>query len=622
MRKDEARGLARAAVLVDQGLRAAAAYNRPDLTEFLQRSRRKLADPAVQVVVVGEFKQGKSALVNALVGTAVCPVDDDIATAVPTYVRHGERPVVALLRSPRQPDPMPAVERRPVPFDQLRWHVLESEQVAEPSEPVTDGVVGAEVRVPCPLLEDGLMLVDTPGVGGIGSAHATASLAAASLADALVFVTAAAQELTQAELDFLQQARSLCDTVICVLTKVDLYPSWRQIAARTTEHLRRAEIDAPVLAVSSTLRAIAVASGDSELDVESGVPELIRVLQDTVGGDATERLAITAAADVVTVCDRITDQFRAERAALVEPEQAQQILAELTAVRERIQVLRSAVAKWNQTLNDGTADLVSDIDHDLRRRIRAVVVEAEEAIQESDPADTWPALRAWLRDRIAHEVLADYALLQRRAAELSELVGAHFREASGEILDEISIHDPAPLVDGQDMAGRFEPAKMKVSKQAVVAMRSAYGGAVMFVMLGMMAGVSIGPIGLGIALVMGHRGLREEKQRQLELRQREAGAAVRRYCDQVGFVMGKDSRDTLRLIQRQLRDHYTELAEQLDRSNTEALQRAGEVAGRTEAARKQRLTDLDAELGRIRQLRVRACDIDGRSDAGLLMARS
>ena len=35
--------------------------------------------------------------------------------------------------------------------------------------------------------------------------------------------------------------------------------------------------------------------------------------------------------------------------------------------------------------------------------------------------------------------------------------------------------------------------------------------------------------------------------------------------------MGKDSRDTLRRIQRQLRDHYTALAEELNRSNAEAL---------------------------------------------------
>src|SRR5262245_36373856 len=89
--------LAQAAQVVDFGLRACEAYGRPDLAARLTASQRTLADPAVHIVVAGEFKQGKSSLVNALVGANVCPVDDDVATAVPTYVRHGEQPRAHLL---------------------------------------------------------------------------------------------------------------------------------------------------------------------------------------------------------------------------------------------------------------------------------------------------------------------------------------------------------------------------------------------------------------------------------------------------------------------------------------------------------------------------------------------
>ena len=70
--------------LVDVALKATTAYERPDLATRLHRTRDRLADPNVRVLIVGEFKQGKSQLVNALVNAPVCPVDDDIATAVPT----------------------------------------------------------------------------------------------------------------------------------------------------------------------------------------------------------------------------------------------------------------------------------------------------------------------------------------------------------------------------------------------------------------------------------------------------------------------------------------------------------------------------------------------------------
>ena len=62
-----------------------------DLTARLQATRAAVYDPALVLIVVGEFKQGKSTLVNVLLGIDVCAVHDDIATAVPTLIRHGDR---------------------------------------------------------------------------------------------------------------------------------------------------------------------------------------------------------------------------------------------------------------------------------------------------------------------------------------------------------------------------------------------------------------------------------------------------------------------------------------------------------------------------------------------------
>ncbi|WP_337826844.1 hypothetical protein [Pseudonocardia sp. UM4_GMWB1] len=75
-----------AVALVDLALTAVTAYDRPDLAPRLRQTKARLTDPVVRVLVVGEFKQGKSQLVNALVNATVCPVDDDIAIAVRTVV--------------------------------------------------------------------------------------------------------------------------------------------------------------------------------------------------------------------------------------------------------------------------------------------------------------------------------------------------------------------------------------------------------------------------------------------------------------------------------------------------------------------------------------------------------
>ena len=580
---------ARAAELVDLGLRACTAFDRPDLAARLTEARRRLADPVIHVVVAGEFKQGKSSLVNALVGAPVCPVDDDAATAVPTFVRHGDKAGAELLRD--------GESREKIELADVRQYVVESAS----GEPRVGGV---EIRIPRALLASGLVLVDTPGIGGLGSAHATASLAAISLADAVLFVTSAAQELTRSEMEFLRRARAMCPTVACVLTNTDFYPAWRKIRDLDASHLA-AEGEIPLITVSSALRARAVKNSDAELNVESGFPDLITLVREQVGGSAEQRLATEAAAEVVSLCDHLEGSFAAERAALADPANAQRVVDELTAVKSHIERLTTAAAKWNQTLSDGIGDLTSDIDFDLKARIKEVTAEADAAIEEGDPADTWAEFGPWLQARTADALLANYELLRERATGLSERVGEHFREAAGTMLTRPTVHDPTPLAAGE-VGEDLDLKKMRAVKQAMVALKSAYGGAMMFTLVGSMVGVILGPIGIGIGLVLGHRGLREEKKRQVQKRRTDAKNAVRRYCDKITFVASKDSRDTLRGVQRELRDHYTALAEELNRSNTRALTAATEAAKRTQTDRQQRLKDVDAELARIKQLRQRA----------------
>ena len=93
-------------------------------------------------------------------------------------------------------------------------------------------------------------------------------------------------------------------------------------------------------------------------------------------------------------------------------------------------------------------------------------------------------------------------------------------------------------------------------------------------------------------------------------------ATLRRYCDDVQFQVGKDSRDTLRRIQRQLRDHYSTRADELHRSTTEALKAASDAATIGEAERKRRKLDIEAELKRIGVLRERASSLATTVDVG------
>ena len=194
--------------------------DRPDLAGAWLTARRRASRTETVVCVVGEFKNGKSALINALLGWSVCPVDDDLATSAVTVVRYG--------------DPASAEVHRREAGTRVVVESIEPVAIADWAQETSDrgsrrDVDLVDVRVPSPILAKGLTLVDTPGVGGLNAGHAAATLAFLPSADALVFVTDASAELSAAELEFLGSARAAGPPVLVALSKIDMYPEWRRI---------------------------------------------------------------------------------------------------------------------------------------------------------------------------------------------------------------------------------------------------------------------------------------------------------------------------------------------------------------------------------------------------------
>lgn len=217
-----------AMVVVETAIQAATAYHREDLARRLGDTKQRLADPTVRVMVVGEFKQGKSSLVNAALNAPVCPVDDDVATSVPTLVRYAAEPRAGIVR--RTEIGTSAVET----IDFAAVPVYASE-LGNPGN--DQGLQAVEIGVPRRLLADGMVLIDTPGVGGLGSTHTSATVAALPTADVVLFVSDASQEMTRPELEFLTVAHETGAAIAFVLTKTDFYPDWRRIRDLNAGHL-------------------------------------------------------------------------------------------------------------------------------------------------------------------------------------------------------------------------------------------------------------------------------------------------------------------------------------------------------------------------------------------------
>ncbi|WP_219413872.1 dynamin family protein [Pseudonocardia nigra] len=587
--------------LVDLALKATTAYERPDLGGRLLQTRRRLADPDVRVLVVGEFKQGKSQLVNALVNAPVCPVDDDISTAVPTVVKHAETTGVTLVREGTTGG---SPERTEVPVGKL------ADYVSEAGNPGNKALLSyAEVGLPRKLLAGGLVLVDTPGVGGLGSAHGAATMSALPSADAVLLVSDAAQEYTGPELEFLEAARKLCPNVACVLTKTDLYPHWRRIMELDRGHLRNAGVDAEIFPVSSMLRLHAAKTKDDALMAESGFRELVNFLLRKVVAESDDLDRRSTSHDVVAVAEQLAAGMKAELAAQEDPERIEALVGELTRAKARADELKQRSARWQITLNDGVADLQSDIEYDLRDRMRTIGRDAEQLLDDADPAEMWEQFAGWFHQQVSAAASANFVWAAERAQWLASQVADHFAEGADVALPELRFDESRGMAGTVDQLQQPMTDGPGIGERALSGMRGGYMGGVMFLMpLSLIPGIGLAApiVAAGSALLLGRKQVKDDKKRALQRRQSDAKVAVRKHIDEVTFQVGKDSRDMLRLAQRQLRDHFSALAEEVSTSLAASVAAAQSAVKTTTSERERRIRDLKAELARIDGLAERA----------------
>jgi ethanolamine utilization protein EutP (predicted NTPase) len=456
--------------------------------------------------------------------------------------------------------------------------------------------------------------VDTPGTSGAESARAGAVLSALPGAGAVLFVSDASQEYTEPEIAFLRQVRQLCPTVIGVITKIDLYPRWADIQAANRAHLTRAGLDIPLLPLSAAMSEVARRSGDAELSVESGVPQLVDFLRHQVVAEADVVLRNAVINDVRFVSDHIAMALNAELNALNDPSSGVELLQRLREAREAADRLRQRAANWQLVLGDGVTELAVDVEHDLRHRLRSVVREAEADIMASDPAKRWDEFGTWLNGRIAESVQDNFVLAHLRSRDLAEKVAARFVDEGQVAVPELYLDHTGSVLDPVQTLEPLERRKAGIVQRVITSVRGSYGGVLMVGLMTSLAGLAlVNPYSIGAGVLLGANTFWEDRKTHTSRRQAEAKAAVARLMDDVIFQVGKESKYRLREAQRILRDHFAGIATEMLRSADDALRAAQEANQMHTDQRGNRIAEVHQGLSELRQLRVRA--------AGLVPAR-
>lgn len=224
--------------------------------------QKKLSDEVFNLVAVGQFKRGKSSVINALIGEALLPIGVIPLTSVVTEIRYGAVVTAHVLFESGQ--------SREVAIDAL------AEYITETHNPRNVKLV-REVKVtyPSPWLESGVRLVDTPGIGSVFEHNTDVTQRYLPQADGVLFVGSVDQPMSRAELDLLRSIRPQAAKIFCLLNKTD-YLSAEELkeslgfSKRAVETALGATV--PIYPVSARSALDAKRAGDATGLMTSGFP--------------------------------------------------------------------------------------------------------------------------------------------------------------------------------------------------------------------------------------------------------------------------------------------------------------------------------------------------------------
>jgi len=589
--------------LIDHTTKIAETQGRGDLAQRMVKAKDRISDPQIRVVIAGQLKQGKSQLLNSLLNVPVSRVGDDETTVVATMVSYGEQATAKLIVAGSDEGEPEAIE---IPIADIK-NDLRRHRAAGGRQ-----VLRVAVTANSPLLKGGLVFVDTPGVGGHGQPHLSATLGLLPDADAMLMVSDTSQEFTEPEMTFIRQAFEICPVATIVATKIDLYPHWRQIVEADKGHLQRAGLSIPMIPASSLLRSHAIQLNDKELNEESNFPAIVKFLSERVLSRENDRVRDQVLAEIRSAAEHLTLTASSELSALNDPDTRERQKAELERRKQEAQEALQQTALWQQVLNDGIADLTADVDHDLRGRFRAITQHTEHVIDTCDPTHHWAEIGAELENAIATAVGDNFVWAYQRAEVLAQEVARTFVEAGLEAVD-------MPQLDAREMGAslgeikslsRLEAKPIKAGHKVVTGMRGSYGGVLMFGMLSSFVGLGMfNPLSLGAGLLLGRKTYKDDMENRMMRVRSEAKMNMRKFIDDVSFVVTKESRDRLKGIQRQLRDHYRGIANQTTRSLNESLQANIASAQLEEAERNTRIRELERQLNILKQVTEHAVSL-------------
>jgi hypothetical protein len=319
-----------------------------------------------RVVVMGEIKKGKSSFINALCGMeGLVPVHSDVATSTVFKIHYGEEHDYKVFF-------LPEANKGPLPIGHAEVDDYGTENGNPDNKKQVDFIA---VQAPAPLLKSGLILVDTPGVGGLFKKHRDITYRHAPKADAVFFVTESNNApIGNDEISFLKDLRKITPLVYFVQTKASAVDASARLARMENNlsiladkvEIPKAEIR--YFTIDSKLKQKADANKNLKYLKASGFQPLQAYIN-TVLKPARERnVAVMGIRRAASKLAQLQSEVEGRKLILDASTAEQQ-----QELRTKLQEAQEAITEWHENIRPGLVKefhlAVQEINSDLTGKV-------------------------------------------------------------------------------------------------------------------------------------------------------------------------------------------------------------------------------------------------------------
>jgi Dynamin family len=407
--------------------------NNSSLAARLDSLGERLRHDQLHLAVLGQFKRGKSTFINALLGAPLLPVAVVPLTAVPIFISW--RPAASVrvrFRDDRLAEELSSDDPKAIQEFLFSF-------VAEEANPENRlGVDRVDLFYPAPILSDGTVLIDTPGVGSTLRHNTEAALRVLPECDAVLFVVSADPPITEAELEYLRRFESMAAKIVFALNKIDYVRPEEQSQVvnflyDVLEKNRLWSHDTVIFSVSARNGLEAKERGDATEWQRSGMAGVETYLARHLVAEKTAVLQHAIRSKALDILSQATAEVALRIRTLELPlddlaSKAQAFEEALRSIEERHRITRDLLAGDQRRLREDLERHIGSLRSEVNKDIAAVVDDeiAADSVVQGEPAQR--AL-ATAMERMFEAARAEFA--RTFAGTVDSVLSNHQRRIDG-----------------------------------------------------------------------------------------------------------------------------------------------------------------------------------------------